>query len=258
MVEGDVELPRIEEDDPDYAFITVEGWHVRDPSRGQSIAAADARAQRLGIQGLVGGGGHSARQRQSTCSHDVELSNLALAKLACLRSADIPLPPLIEELEEPTGDEQASVHVEAAAPHQRNALVKERSTVRRRKRGGRRSRGDGRDSEETVSVWSFNSSGAPQLRAAVGLANVLGRRGPVAILSQEHHASDKQVADLQAQLKKSGWGCAAALAVCIAAGGRSSGVAVCTPVHVEAGIGPQKRVECSPAGSARRIASLLI
>ncbi len=108
---------------------------------------------------------------------------------------------------------------------------------------------------DEVEIWSFNSSGAPQLQAAVRAAQELGANAPIAILNQEHHADDERYVDLQATLKKSGWSCAGAKAVRTAAGGRSAGVAVATPAHVPAACVGAPHADRSPRLSPGRLAA---
>ena len=101
LVEGLLELPRIEEDEADQGFCTVEGWKVRDPTRAQAVAEASARAQRHGIQGLLGVSGGTATREIPASSHRILPAARVQARLAHFSSADLPLPPPIEELEEP-------------------------------------------------------------------------------------------------------------------------------------------------------------
>ena len=102
---------------------------------------------------------------------------------------------------------------------------------RTRPRGSKKWRRGKEEGEGEVEIWTFNSSGAPQLRAAIEhVASIKGRK-PVAVLSQEHHACVQRLLDLQAQVRQQGWRLAAVEAVVTGAGGRSSGVGVCTPAH---------------------------
>ena len=61
------------------------------------------------------------------------------------------------------------------------------------------------------------------------------RKGPIALLSQEHHACKDRLADLQSQVRKEGWRLTAAEAVRTEGKGRSAGVGVGTPLHIGAG-----------------------
>ncbi len=156
------------------------------------------------------------------------------------------LPALEEEIEE-IG---AEPHGE---PGERAPLVEE-GRPKRRKRGRRqrgRSQGSG---EDEVHIWCYNSSGAPQLRAAMNSACGGECGQPVAILVQEHHATASKVADLQAQGRAEKWRVAVARAVHTEMGGASAGVAVCTPAHVAAGIDKGEVTDCSPKDSPGRIA----
>ena len=112
--------------------------------------------------------------------------------------------------------------------------------------------------DQTASIWSFNSSGAPQLRAAVNHCTALVRGCPIAVLCQEHHADTAKLPDLQAQLKSFGWRLAASKAVKTAAGGWSAGVGVCTPSHVAAGVEAGTVADHSPVSAPGRIASLWV
>ena len=107
-----------------------------------------------------------------------------------------------------------------------------------------------------MSIWTFNSSGAPQLRAAVNHCRKDGGKVPVAILCQEHHAAAEQLPDLQAQIRAQGWKLHAAKANTTFKGSRSAGVGVCTPSWVAAGASSGASVDRSPTDSPGRVASL--
>ena len=102
---------------------------------------------------------------------------------------------------------------------------------RRRWPRGRRRRRKQDGGEEEVVIWSFNSSGALQLRAALEHAASSREGGPVAVLSQEHDACRGRMPDIQAQTRKQGWRFAAAEAVVTEAGGKFAGVRGCTLGH---------------------------
>ena len=126
---------------------------------------------------------------------------------------------------------------------------------KRSRKRGRRGRGQGakqKDGERVVEVWCLNSSGAPQLRAALNHASQLKGSGPVALLSQEHHACVDRLVDLQAQAKQLGWRIAPAPAVKTQGIGRSAGVGVCTPLHVPAGRREGEGWDWSPSDSPGR------
>ena len=98
-----------------------------------------------------------------------------------------------------------------------------------RRRGRRNKQG------EQVEIWTFDGSGMPQLKAAMDHATHQLERPPVAIYTQEHHATSEKLPDLQAAARRLGWKVAAAKAVRTTEGGVSAGVAVCNPSCVAAG-----------------------
>ena len=250
LVEGLIELPRIVED-REYGFETKEGWWVNDPQARQAAAAAETRATTMGIAGLTGKSEGRVAQERLAGSTAALSRNSAHARLATFQSANLPSIPVIAELMQ---EDELITAATPTQPRSRNAGTAIRSN--RRKRGGRRRKRS--PSDDTVTIWSFNSSGAPQLRAAVAHGNVLGADGPVAVLCQEHHAGPDQMVDLQAQLKSEGWSLAATRAVVTPLGGRSAGVGVCTPTHIMAGIDDGRCVDRSPEGSPGRLAAAWI
>ena len=261
LLEGAVELPTIEEDNAHpgfHTFHTAEGWAVRDNWKFTSLAEASARAHRLGIEGRFGEGSRAGSRPLEAVLPSVQPEAKVHEKLARFLLADLPQLPDVEELLDSPQNrivEDISPSLPRAAGEVPSSTVKPRTRKRgKRQRGGGRSR----DSEESVSLWSFNSSGAPQLKAAVGLAAQLGSKSPVAILNQEHHACAEHIPDLQAQLKKSGWKCAPVRAVQTHLGGRSAGVAVLTPSHVAAGVDSKLALDLSPSGSEGRLAALWV
>ena len=254
LVEGLIELPCIEEEQK-YGFETKEGWWVSDPLARQATAAAHARAARLEISHLKGrSAGEVAQKRAVGSVMPLECDN-ECARLATFQCADLPALPVIEEQLRESREVSVNSPVQPQAPQARK--VSETSSSRRRKRGRRR-RGKAHEREDMVSVWSFNTSGAPQLRAAVGHGSALGADCPIAILCQEHHAGPDQLCDLQAQLKSAGWSLAAARAEVTPLGGRSAGVGICTPTHVMAGIDEGRSVDRSPKGQPGRTAAAWI
>ena len=255
---GVVDLPQIEEDLEQQSFRTAEGWLVRDPVRAQELADGRARARRLGIQHMYGTSSKGERPN-AACVPGELLAKSTHGRLARFRSEDMPTtPPLVELKEEDAVTEGTALGTAPVTASVSTAHCDGRHRPRRRKRGRRNRRGAGGAEDDVVTIWSFNGSGAPQLKAAVGLANELGRGGPIAILAQEHHACAMRAPDLQAQLKAKGWNIAMAHAVNTASGGRSAGVAVCTPLCVAAGIDPNTSVDCSPAGSEGRAAAVWV
>ena len=157
------------------------------------------QAERLGISCLTARSAGDAVQKRVAGSLAALGRDNVHARLASFLCADPLSTPVIEEQLE---DDGAAVAVSPTQPQARD--VGEAISSRRRKRGSRRRR-KAHLSDDTVSVWSFNSSGAPQLRAAVAHGNALGADCPIAILCQEHHAGPDQLVDHQAQLKSAGW-----------------------------------------------------
>ena len=130
---------------------------------------------------------------------------------------------------------------------------------KRKRARGRRGRGlETRQGEGEVRIWSFNSSGAPQLRSAMNQASNMRGRMPAAILSQEHHACDGRIPDLQAQARKMGWRIAAAKAVITKENGRSAGVGICTKVGGAAGSRDGEGCDWSTAESPGRAAAIWV
>ena len=259
LVEGVVELPVVDEEED--GFRTVEGWWVSDPLARQHRQQAAQREARLGIRGLKG----RVSNLRGGCAWPPAVpcpkpKYGVYEKLAQFSSEALPLEPQVEEcLPSPCADASPEVAVARTADSSMGVQA-ERST-RRRKRGSKRRsgpRGPQHDGDETVSIWSFNTSGAPQLRAAVNHCRKDGGDVPVAILCQEHHAGAEQLADLQAQIRAAGWKLAAARAECTPAGGRSAGVGICTPSWVAAGLDSNMHVDCSPPSSLGRVAALWI
>ncbi len=118
-----------------------------------------------------------------------------------------------------------------------------------RPRGRRRRR-----APASTEIWSINSSGRPQLLAAIVKAQSVGRGAICAILSQEHQARGPAVADLQADCRACSWRMAAAGATTGEGGGSSAGVGVATPAHVPSGLRPGWCTDVSPKGCPGRIA----
>ncbi len=119
----------------------------------------------------------------------------------------------------------------------------------------RRARGRRQRGCHEGEVWSLNSSGKPQLEAAIRSATEMGGKC-IAILNQEHHQGVGRLADLQAAARTQGWTAAAAAATVGGADGPSAGVAVLTPTHVASGLGLGLKVDISPKGSEGRLAQL--
>ncbi len=175
---------------------------------------------------------------------------------AALKPCNVPREPKIEEVQEThvvgsSATENVSGDGESLAPLARGCEEADRQgrTYARRARG-RRQRG-----VHEGEVWLLNSSGKPQLEAAIRCAN--GERGTcIAILNQEHHQTSANLADLQAAARSQGWTAAAVAAVGGGAGGPSAGVAVLTPTHIASGLGVGLKVDISPKGSDGRLAQL--
>ena len=190
----------------------------------------------------------------------VSAQQRTLQFLAQLPQEALPYEPCIDELM-PVYSESPAAELEAVTVKAKSASLEEGSSDRnraRRHRRGKGRRGSGSAEESTVSVWTFNSSGAPQLRAAINQCCNEGAKGPVAILCQEHHAASEQLPDLQAQIRALRWRLAAARADTTSKGGRSAGVGICTPSWIEAGVDSGMKADCSPSDSPGRVASLWI
>ncbi len=128
----------------------------------------------------------------------------------------------------------------------------------RRPRGKRQRGRTAEKPENVVEVWTFNSSGSPQLKAAMNHASNSMSRPPIAILSQEHHAGARNIADLQSAARRMKWRLAASKAIQTEEGGTSAGVAICTPAHVAAGVDKGAKVDRSPKDSPGRLAMVWI
>ena len=263
IVEGVVELPQISEDLPvdeqRQGFYTSEGWWVSAPSVGGTIESIKRREIQLGISGITAQGKTHAAARV----HPLQFSKsmwkeyLRREKLSCDGAEVLPAPPPSLEQELLPAPVQAEVLSTTSAALQEPSRESHSTEGHQRpgRRRGKRKRGAA-GAQQGVSIWSFNSSGAPQLRAAVSHCASQGRDSPVAILCQEHHSGPDRLIDLQAQLKRSRWRLAASSAVRTTAGGWSAGVGVCTPSHVAAGVDEGISVDQSPASAPGRIASM--
>ncbi len=238
--EGGVPLPRglfraLQDDDDRRAELAAEKWS------GLRRLHVERRAV------------SSVHRRQARAGSALETGGTLAA---ALQAGNVPREPLIEEVQE-THVVESSVGdgipciVEAAAPPPRGYGAGERAerTYARRARG-RRQRG-----VHEGEVWLLNSSGKPQLEAAIRCANEEGGKC-IAILNQEHHQGKSNLADLQAAARAHGWTAAAAAAVGGGAGGPSAGVAVLTPTHVASGLGVGLKVDISPQGADGRLAQL--
>ena len=152
-------------------------------------------------------------------------------------------PPAIEE-DEGGGGSGGAQHTEVQAYRAKDDT----------RQGDRPSRGRGRRQrgEATCEVIMINSSGLPQLLDTVDVA---ARRGGkvAAILNQEHHKSDQQVADMQSKLRSMHWRAAIAPATVGEGGGNSAGVAILAPLHVGCGRIKEKE-DISPSGAEGRVA----
>ena len=266
IVEGVVDLPTISEDQLEESaregFRTNHGWWVSAPHVSGPISLIKQREAQLGISGMAGRGSGRAAASASPLSLPKAAWKEYMVRelLSCGGAEVLPAPlPSFAPSSPPVSPPAAMPETTAYVPSVEGALQQPSNTNRERKPRRRRGRGRrGLGEEHSVSVWSFNSSGGPQLRAAVKHCTSLGKSCPIAILSQEHHARDERLVDLQAQLKRSGWRLAAAHAVNTSAGGRSAGVGVCTPGHVAAGVDADRPVDTSPLGSPGRVASLWV
>ena len=263
VVEGVVDLPAVAEEGT--GFRTAEGWWVSDPLAQERQRQARQREQNLGIEGLLGA---SCRRQvvagmppKKPCPRaEDSMQHRARQRLALLPQKALPFEPRVEE-QRGARDDLPTETVSAGSANTDYIYEEETTTTSahnqgRRRRRGRGRRGPGQAMEDEVAIWTFNSSGAPQLRAAVNHCRRDGGRVPVAILCQEHHAAAEQLPDLQAQIRSMGWKLDAARATATDRGGLSAGVGICTPRWVAAGVTSGASVDCSPVSSPGRIASL--
>jgi hypothetical protein len=95
---------------------------------------------------------------------------------------------------------------------------------RRRKRGG------GRRGRGLTAIYLVNTSGRPQMLAAVEVVRQKG--GSAAILVQEHQSRGAAMVDLHHQVKEMGWKVADTEAVIGAGGGSSAGTCIVAPRSV--------------------------
>ena len=258
LVEGVVDLPEVVEDLPVAAqqsgFYTREGWWVSAPHEGGSREAVRHRENKMGISGLKGQCSAQTRAHPLYYSKELWKEHLQREALSCFEADEFPtLPPSFTQM--PSLDAAQAGVRRTGTPEQERESQSDVVQSRPRRRRGKRRRGAA-FAQQTTSIWSFNSSGTPQLRAAVNHCRAGGKDVPVAILCQEHHAGPDKLIDLQAQLKAEGWKIATAHAVQTTAGGWSAGVGVCTPSHVAAGVDAGTKVDQSPASSQGRIASM--
>ena len=92
------------------------------------------------------------------------------------------------------------------------AVESECSGSRGRTRGKRNAKHGDQQGQRRV-IWLHNSSGRPQLMAAVRQARDEGRKMPIALLNQEHHCGPAEWPDLQAMVSREGLKCMGAHAV---------------------------------------------
>ncbi len=174
---------------------------------------------------------------------------------AISRWRNLPGMPPIEELE--GGSITAEAEEEAAQQVQRQ---QQRERGDARSDGGvrvNRKRGAGRKGGGRAIVYMFNSSGRPQLEQAMeGVAE--NRRRVVAMLSQEHHAREDTLPDLEAMAKRKKWKMAATPATSGEGGRPSAGTAVFVPDHLGWGTPTGKDWDFSPPGSKGRVAAAWI
>ena len=260
IIEGVVGLPTIAEDEG--GFRTAEGWWVSDPLEQKRRSHARLREQRLGIAGLYGSsssGPECGRLPPKKPCPNRSAQQTGRQRLAELPREALPLEPQVEEqASDPVSGGIAQAMGDDVVKSVDTADTDEGCSCRggRRRRRGKGRRGAAKPEEDTVSLWTFNSSGAPQLRAAINHCCKSSGDVPVAILCQEHHAGAEQLPDLQAQIRAVGWKLAATKANITLKGSRSAGVGVCTPSWVAAGVEEGNTVDCSPVESPGRIAAL--
>ena len=174
-----------------------------------------------------------------------------------VQQEDLPLEPRVEEegAQDGVGDSQSMRHEVKYVEGSRNKKQAERSSERAVKTTRRGKRGkQGRQ----VEIWTFNGSGAPQLKAAIAHAAHQVRSPPIAICAQEHHSTKDRLPDLQAAAGAVGWKIAAAKAVTTPEGGVSAGAAVCNPSSVATGRDEKTPWDWSPAQSRGRIAAIWV
>ncbi len=164
----------------------------------------------------------------------------------CALGPSLGQPILEEELVDMQVDDVALSQDMADAAAARAASLRSPTN---RPRGRRR-----RKAPAPVEIWSINSSGRPQLLAAISRAQSSSEREVCAILSQEHQARGPAVADLQADCRALSWRIAATSATAGHGGGPSAGVGVATPAHVPSGLRPGWNTDVSPKGCPGRIA----
>jgi hypothetical protein len=218
----------------------LDQWELERQALSTSLAekykdASRAYAARMAAQRAL----RSSRREERRCSSSATERAVAVADVAP------PASPMLEE-EEILGGQPAlgvaEVDQEAAA-----RAAKLRGPTNRPR--GRRKRASAGSTE----VWTLNSSGRPQLLAAVAAAQAMGKGKVCAILSQEHHARGSAIADLQADLRRCSWRMAVVSATRGEGGGASAGVGVATPSHVPSGLRPGWSSDSSPKAHPGRI-----
>ncbi len=222
----------LQEEDAARAGIAAERWHKL--RRHQSSQRARATA------------GRSRRMEGD------ERANVS----AGLRFQNVPREPNIEEVQkEPLREDEVAVAAGASGGDSARCSLQDGREPEAGKVYARRARGRRQRGNHEGEIWLLNSSGKPQLEAAVRAARETKGKC-IAIMNQEHHQVPGRIADLQAAVKAQGWTAAAAAAVTRGSEGPSAGVAVLTPSHVSAGLGVGVRVDISPRGSEGRLAQL--
>ena len=188
----------------------------------------------------------STRSKQAAtaakCVEDCrESANDRLKKLGHTQPS--PAPTIEEERD---GEQTGEVDKRECA---RSTVKEGTKTVQRKrpkKRRGKRQRGS-----TQFEVITLNSSGLPQLQEALS-GQKIGRKGNVAILSQEHHRVAPQLPDLQSMARRNGWKGTVVQATTGEGGGIGAGVATFTPLHIPCGELPCVPHDISPKGSEGR------
>ena len=123
--------------------------------------------------------------------------------------------------------------------------------------------GEGPSSRGSKPQWcelvSFNSSGKPQLMAALKFLQKRREDGVMvaAAAVQEHHAAGSSLCDLQFQIRKVGWKLNSSAAL-VEGASRSAGVGVCVRAHIESGRAQHFPVDMSPHGHPGRVAAVFV
>ena len=252
--------PPIQEEDDDY-IVMEDGTRLRDDFSRECARHAQYLKEKWASASEAYERAKEARDQmprnRAKALGEVAWKGCPMHRAKVIEQRNLPSLPHIEEdgatkpldkVQRPDQPKRGSGGAEGSPVHAAKATSERKGRAR-----GRRNKQD-----KQVEVWTFNSSGTPQLKAALAHARQQMSKPPVAICSQEHHATSERLPDLQAAARKLSWNVAASRAVKTEAGGVAAGAAICTPANVAAGRDAETSWFWSPAQSRGRIAAIWV